>query len=456
MIRVWGGGIYEREMFYRLCDRMGLMVWQDFMYACGEYPEAAWFLREAKKEAETVVRRLRNHPCIVIWCGNNECEWLFCTENPDKTPDDMNGASLFREILRNVCHTLDGTRPYWRSSPFGTGFPNSESNGNHHQWTVWSSWKDYKEYQNDHARFVSEFGFQAPANRPTFEEVTLPSDRHAQSQVMEHHNKQVEGTERLLRFQSAHYRLIDPFDGFIYRGQLVQSDALNFAVEHWRRQKFNTAGSLLWQLNDCWPVSSWAIIDSSLRPKAAYYAARKFFASVLVSFKQVRKGVEVWVTNDLLAPVSGVLMIELRSFDGRTSWKKRLQPEAGPNSSKKMYLVEGSVIAKQDPASHYLHAQLTTDGKNDSENKFFFVEPKHMKLPKAKVTSSLRKITTDTFELKIGSNKYVKSVRVEIEGETIVFSDNYFDIDAGGAKRILFSSGLSPGQLKKRLKLKWL
>jgi len=143
MIRVWGGGIYEQEIFYDLCDRLGLMVWQDFMYACGEYPETPWFLEEARAEAEQVVRRLRNHPSVVVWCGNNECEWLFCTENPTKGPDDMNGSPIFREVLPSVCRTYDGTRPYWRSSPFGTGFPNDETNGNHHQWNVWSFWKDY-------------------------------------------------------------------------------------------------------------------------------------------------------------------------------------------------------------------------------------------------------------------------------------------------------------------------
>ncbi len=143
MIRVWGGGIYEQDVFYDLCDRLGLMVWQDFMYACGEYPQYPAFLRAAREEAAQVVRRLRNHPTIVLWCGNNECEWLYCTENPDEGPDDMRGATIFRDILPDVCSSEDGTRPYWRSSPFGHGFPNEEANGNHHQWVVWSSWKDF-------------------------------------------------------------------------------------------------------------------------------------------------------------------------------------------------------------------------------------------------------------------------------------------------------------------------
>ncbi|HMD13440.1 MAG TPA: glycoside hydrolase family 2 protein, partial [Bacteroidota bacterium] len=333
MIRVWGGGIYEQDIFYNLCDQMGLMVWQDFMYACGEYPQVGWFLRQAKIEAEQVVKRLRNHPSIVLWCGNNECEWLFCTENPDKTPDDMTGSKIFRKILPEICNAFDGSRPYWRSSPFGKDFPNAESNGNHHQWMVWSYWKDYKEYEKDQARFITEFGFQAPANRRTFEEMTVPDDRQPQSPVMEHHNKQVEGTERLLRFQAAHYRLSTSFDGFIYKGQLVQADALKCAVEHWRRRKFLTSGSLFWQLNDCWPVSSWSVVDSSLQPKAGYYAAKRFFAPVLLSFKQTDKGVEVWVTNDRLERFSGEITVQMKSFQGKSFWKKTLKVSIASNFS---------------------------------------------------------------------------------------------------------------------------
>ncbi len=176
MMRVWGGGIYEQEIFYNLCDRLGLLVWQDFMFACGEYPQTPWFLNLVKDEATKAVTRLRNHPSLAVWCGNNECEWLFCTENPDKTADDMTGAVIFNKVLPAIVKKSDNSRPYWRSSPFGAGFPNDETNGTHHQWNVWSFWKDYKEYENVNARFVSEFGFQAPANIRTWEEATLPGD----------------------------------------------------------------------------------------------------------------------------------------------------------------------------------------------------------------------------------------------------------------------------------------
>lgn len=453
MIRVWAGGIYEQDVFYELCDRLGLMVWQDFMYACGEYPQQSWFLKQAKEEAEKVVRRLRNHPSIVVWCGNNECEWLFCTENPDKTPDDMRGARIFRDLLPAICTKLDGTRPYWRSSPFGRGSPNAESSGNHHQWSVWSHWKDYKEYEKDNARFVTEFGFQAPANQRTFEEVTLPTDRHPQNKVIEHHNKQVEGTERLFRFQSAHYHLSESFNGFIYKGQLMQAEALKCAVEHWRRRKFNTAGALFWQLNDCWPVSSWAVIDSALRPKAAYYFAKKFFAPTLVSFKKTENNIEVWVTSDVMRIARGKLSIALRSFEGKKLWTRTHRVNLPPNSPRMVQRLEPSLHPTYDRRTHYLHAQLWVNGTLASENRWFFEEAKHMQLPKSKVTTTLRNAKNGLFVLTVRSDKFVKNVRVETEGEDVVFDDNYFDIDPGESKEIRFMSKFPASQLKRKLKL---
>lgn len=456
IIRVWGGGIYEQDLFYRLCDELGLMVWQDFMYACGEYPELPWFITQSRHEAEVVVKRLRNHPSIVVWCGNNECEWLFCTENPDKTADDMNGAKIFRDVLPAVCRTYDGTRPYWRSSPFGSGFPNAESNGNHHQWNVWSFWKDYKEYENDNARFVTEFGFQAPANRTTFEEVTLPSDRHPQSRVMEHHNKQVEGTERLIRFQAAHYNLSTTFDGFIYKGQLVQAEALKCAVEHWRRRKFKTAGAIFWQLNDCWPVSSWAVVDSALRPKAGYYFAKKFFAPLLVSFKRSGDSVEVWVTNDHLKSISGKLNVALKSFDGKKVWKKNVNLMIPANSSRKVMSVDSSIFPRSNPVSHYLIAGVSIDGSIVSENRHFFLEPKHLELPRGKVQTKISKLKSGKMQIAIRSDFLIKNVRLELDGTDIIPEDNYFDVDAKMVKVVTFSCNRSLVDVRKKMRLRWL
>lgn len=456
MIRVWGGGIYEQDAFYELCDKFGLMVWQDFMYACGEYPEQQWFLKYAEEEAGIIVKRLRNHPSIVLWCGNNECEWLYSTKHPEKTPDDMNGAKIFRYILPSVCKRIDGTRPYWRSSPFGAGFPNAESNGNHHQWDVWSFWRDYKEYARDKGRFVAEFGFQAPANKETYAGVTLPEDRHPQSPVVEYHNKQVDGNERLLHFQFAHYSIAESFEGFIYNGQLLQAESLKFAVEHWRRRKFKTAGSLFWQLNDCWPVSSWSVIDSALRPKAAYYFAKRFFLPLLVTFKETKNGIEVWITNDLLTVVKGELVVSLRSFNGKKIWSRSLRVILSPNSSKRMLRARHDTYAGYNQATHYLYAGLWIDGSLMTENRIFFAEPKHLQLPKTKVYTRLAAGKNNDWVLKIAAKKFVKNFKVEIDGRNVLFDDNYFDMDAGTSKEVRFAAPGEKKNIVKRLRLRWL
>lgn len=453
MLRVWGGGVYERETFYRLCDELGLMVWQDFMFACGEYPQVPWFLRQIEAEAEEVVRRLRNHPSIVLWCGNNECEWLFCTENPDKSPEEMSGAIIFRELLPAVCDRLDRTRPYWRSSPFGEGFPNAESNGNHHQWMVWSSWKDFSEYEKDHARFVTEFGFQSPAHIRTFKTVTLPTERHPQSITVQHHNKQVEGTERLYRFLAAHYIVPTDFEEFIYRTQLLQAEALKYAVEHWRRRKFATAGALFWQLNDCWPVSSWSVIDSALHPKAAYYFAQRFFAPVLLSFKRHGKHLKVWITSDLLQPVKGTLDLAFTSVLGQTVWTRTLRVALGSNASSCLLTLDLDRFASYDAKQYYILGRLQTIDCYISVQRFFFREPKHLLLPKPDVKATLRRVDHDRCALTLQARTFVKNLRIEIEGTDTVFEDNYFDMDAGTTACVRFTSEQPLAELSKRLSL---
>ncbi len=453
MIRIWGGGIYEDDRFYELCDRLGLLVWQDFMFACGEYPQYAEFFRSVRAEAEAVVVRLRNHPSLAVWCGNNECEWLFCNDNPGKTPNDMTGAPIFRDVLSAVCRELDGTRPYWRSSPFGRGFPNAESNGNHHQWTVWSAWKDYPAYEQDHARFVTEFGFQAPANRRTYEEVFAPEDLSPHSPVMEHHNRQVEGPERLARFQAAHFPLTDDFDRFIFQGQMVQAEALKTAMEHWRRRKFRTAGALFWQLNDCWPVSSWSVIDSALRPKPAYFYARRFFAPVLVSFKRTAHGVEVWGVNDRLSPVRAKLVVCALTFDGHELWRAEKNVVLKANASAQLLSIDPSTVSGFDSASCYLYTQLRGVNGAESENRLYFSEPKHLQLPKAKITVAFEQITGG-FTVALRANAHVRALWLQVEGADGQWLDNCVDLEAGESRRIRFETHLDETRVRSAFRMR--
>jgi beta-mannosidase len=452
MIRVWGGGIYERECFYSECDRLGLMVWQDFMFACGEYPDHLEFLDAAKLEGEAVVRRLRNHPSIVLWCGNNECEWIYCTDNPGKGPDDMRGATIFREVLRSVVDRLDPTRPYWRSTPFGAGFPNAQDNGNHHQWEVWSGWTDFTAYRRDTARFISEFGFQAPANRETIERALPPADRTPQSPGMEHHNKQVAGTERIFRFLASHYAVSGRWEDFLYTGQLLQAEALKCAVEHWRRRKFRTAGALFWQLNDCWPVSSWSVVDSELRPKAGYFAAKRFFAPVLVSFAPVPDGLEVWGTNDLLREVEGRLTLRLQSFAGKVLATKALPVRLGSNGAERLFAIPAVWLKKGGPGS-YLVADLAERGRTVAVNRFLFVEPKHCEFPPAAIRLGIRPSGPGQYRATLTSKVYAHGVVLTSRRDGVVFHDNFVDLDPGTPFDITVTTKLSAVVLRKSLSI---
>jgi len=454
MIRVWGGGVYEDDEFYHQCDLLGLMVWQDFMFACGEYPQEKWFLGLVREEATTVVRRLRNHPSIVLWCGNNECEWQFCTENPTKTPDDMRGAPIFRTVLADVVRREDGTRPYWRSSPFGKGFPNDERSGNHHQWQVWSMWKDYPEYERDTARFVSEFGFQAPAALRTWQEALGPAECSMSHPAVEHHNKQIEGQERLMRFVTAHYPVPTTFAEWVRSCQLVQAEALRCAVEHWRRRKFHTAGALFWQLNDCWPVSSWSVIDSALRPKAAYFFARRFFAPELLSFKKNGKGVEVWLTNDTPNPIRGTLTVQFRDVVGTVHPLVKEHIQIPANASRLVSVLAVSCLTLVQKQTHYLYGRLDIGGAFAAENRLFFAEPKHLKLQEPGLRVRVSTEPDGTYCAKVAALRFAKAVTLEITGDDADFEDNYFDCDAGDVRSIRFRTTLPLSAVRKRIRVR--
>jgi beta-mannosidase len=284
------------------------------------------------------------------------------------------------------------------------------------------------------------------------ERVLLHADRAPQSAVMEHHNKQEEGTERLFRFQAAHYRVGDTFEDFVYKGQLVQAEALKCAVEHWRRRKFDTAGSLFWQLNDCWPVSSWSVIDSDLRPKAGYFYAKRFYAPVLVSFKRAGHGVQVWLTSDLLQPVRGELTVELLSFAGNVEWTKRAKINMAANASRRILDLPEREYLTFAEDRHYLLAKFESGGITLSENRFFFVEPKHFRLPAGRPHASVRWAADGEGVLVVRAAGFVKNLFVDLPGAML--EDNFVDLDGGGTREIRFRSS-APNKLLVPL-LHWL
>jgi len=298
MLRIWGGGIYEQPIFYNLCDELGLLIWHDFMFACSSYPENDFFIENVRQEAREKIADLQHHPSIALWCGNNENEWIWYRQGRGSY-EKMPGFKIFHHELKEIVQELDPQRPYWPTTPFGLEEdPNDKASGNRHSWDIWSRWIDYEEVKNDESLFVSEFGFQGPANINTLNSVLKKENRYIQDEIFEFHNKQDEGTERLFKFLAGHLPVATDWEDFIYLTQLNQGFALKTCLEHWRRRWPKTAGSIIWQLNDCWPVTSWSLIDSHLFPKLAYFFVKSVFSDPAIFINKVGNQLIIIITNE--------------------------------------------------------------------------------------------------------------------------------------------------------------
>src|SRR3989339_180205 len=296
IVRVWGGGVYEADEFYDICDQLGLLVWQDFMFACGSYPENDEFIANVREEVTQNVLRLQHHACLALWCGNNENEWIWFQEQKTSYKK-MPGYKIYHSIIHVILKKIDSERPYWPSSPFGIdNDPNSFNSGNTHQWNIWSRWIDYTAVKNDRSLFVTEFGFQGPANKDTLEKYLPDENRSISDNIFEYHNKQIEGPERLIKFLSSHLPVNTEWDDFWYLTQLNQAFALKTCLEYWRTNG-RTNGSIIWQINDCWPVTSWSIIDSEIKPKIAYHFVKDAFAPQLLYFKDDGSKIKIILLN---------------------------------------------------------------------------------------------------------------------------------------------------------------
>lgn len=401
-LRVWGGGVYESDYFYDLCDEYGLLVWQDFMFACAAYPMHAEFVAEVEAEAEEQICRLRNHPSIILWCGNNENEWLHqLGELRQGTEPRIHGERLWSHHLAKVAKRWDPSRPYHQSSPFGSNGQdyNDMRSGDRHNWECWAWWRSPDAYLTDFSRFVSEFGFQG---FPLLRDIGLfaPGALSATDPALQHHQKMILGHERLARYAAEIFPLAAQFEDWVDLTQRLQGEILRRAVEHWRRLKFHCGGTLIWQLNDAWSAISWSLIDYYGMAKPALAQARRFFAPVLVTLHltedgrevmafpanalagleqheskpsagpagdaardqvltlRLRREVHLTVLNDLPAPISGNLTLLVR--DGSLGVRRRLSesvvvPPLGKSAPITYNLAS---LGIQDIRSESLHAVL--------------------------------------------------------------------------------------------------
>ncbi len=448
MLRVWGGGIYEDDVFFDTCDRLGILVWADFMFACAAYPDYLdWFCDSVRAEAEYNVRRLRNHPSLALWCGNNENQWLRPGE-----PGDI----LYDEVLPEVCARLDPATPYWPGSPYGGEKPNDHNVGDQHFWDTWAMWRAPEEMLACNGRFISEFGFEAPPALETIRKYVPSSEHHIQSRGMEHHNRNPRGTERLYCYLSRFFRIPGEFDDQVYLMQLMQGEAIKMGVEHWRSRKFDTAGTLFWQHNDCWPVVSWSCIDYAGRPKALYHYTRRFYAPVLPVIKKRDGCYAITVVNDLLDPFTGELVCGYGLLSGDQDWVHKEEITVAANSVAEVLTKPVSELPQGRLEQRYFWCRLLKNHQEVARNAAMPLPFKHVQFGMPDWSVSVEEAGPEELALELTSNTFAKGVWLSVEGEEATFSDNFFDVLAEVETHVTVRTAapLTPDELKRRLRIR--
>jgi beta-mannosidase len=465
MLRVWGGGIYEHDVLYALCDRLGLLIWHDFMFACADYPEYDQkFVAEVKAEARYQVRRLRNHPCMALWCGNNENQWLHDMRTAwDKPGDYVPGALYYDQILPQAVGELDGQIPYWPGSPYGGNDHNSMEDGDRHNWYVWHGGKprrfgeevqtdrspegvSFKHYAEDMGRFISEFGMHAA---PVYETLrrNIPADQlYHHSPSMDHHNKdnpKNKGDNLMLTVTG----LPADLNEYIDLSMIAQAEGLKFGIEHFRRRKPHCSGSLFWQLNDCWPVLSWSVLDYYGFGKAGYFYAKRAYAPVLASFKALTDGrVELWVTNDTLAQIEDTVIVRLGTFEGSVLWEESKPIRAAANSSQAVWCWEANQVAAAP--DRYLVVKSAND--MFPFNRHFFAPIKDLSRTAVQPEVSITQVSEHKLNVNLRASAYVFFAHLIVSDEATHFSDNYFDLQPGDSRTLVVTNqaiALSPDSI---------
>jgi beta-mannosidase len=451
MLRIWGGGIYEHNAFYDLCDRMGILIWQDFMFACAPYPEDdPAFVSEVEQELRYQVRRLRSHPCLALWCGNNENQmmhhWIFPGEEPEMP---LLGAKYYDEMMPQTVAELDGFTPYWPGSPYGGPHPNSMLEGDVHDWHVWHGHPvegtspenlmrlftsgpepedvSFLHYAENRGRFISEFGMHASPVLETLRRCLPPDQLYHHSPGMDHHNKdnpKNKGDNLMLTVTG----LPEDLEAYIDFSMIAQAEGLKFGIEHFRRRKPHCSGTLLWQFNDCWPVLSWSILDYYGFGKAGYYYVRRAYAPVLASFKALEDGaVELWVTNDTLAEVSDTAVVRGGDFAGGTTWEEAVDVQIAANTSQPLWRGEPSRVASGP--DRYL--SVRSIGGVFPANRHFFVPIKDLERPIGEPEVRIEAVSEHELRVQLHAPAYLFYVHLIVPHERTFFSDNYFDLEGG-------------------------
>lgn len=464
MLRVWGGGIYEDDRFYELCDSLGILVWQDFPFACAIYPTHEDFYSNVRDEFEDNIKRIRNHPSLALWCGNNEIEYLWNwlkvsagikDENMEKNYK-KGYVKLFEQIIPHLLKELDPNRPYWPSSP-SNGFcnmnlgkinSNSPNSGDSHYWSVWHGGKSFKEYHKFNSRFMSEFGFESFPSIKTISKFCPESQFNINSPIMENHQKNDAGNDLIKRYMKRRYKIPNDFQKQIILSQINQAEAIEYGVRHWRanRNNLRCMGSLYWQLNDCWPVASWSSIDYYGRWKALHYFAKRFYAPIIAYVNLNKHQISIGVVNDSTSLEKLNLNWSLMNSDGIILHKRNIVSEISGLETK---ILENITISRKstlfdninNTILFYTLSRASTDKLIDRGFKLFG-KPKHFKLKDPDLEYNIKLI-------KNGSENLNK-MKVRIKSKNIciytfilsdlvdfIALDNYFSLKPGEEKEIL-------------------
>lgn len=454
-IRVWGGGYYPDDAFYDICDELGLLVWQDLMYACAFYDLTPDFERSIRVETHQNVARLRHHASLALICGNNEMEmfmagansalinhrtWEFVPTYPHHVTDYV---KMFEYILPAIVKETAPQTYWWPASPSSGGnfdAPNDENRGDNHYWDVWHGEKPFTEYRKFFFRYASEFGFQSFPCLKSVEQFTLPDDRNIFSRVMERHQRNQAANGKILSYLSQTFRYPNSFDDLLYASQLMQAEAIRYGVEHWRRNRGRCMGAIIWQLNDIWPVASWASIDYYGRWKALHYAAKRFFAPVMISAEEegelsqnpkineyhpapLEKSFRLNVCNETLRDVTGEVVWALRTPDGEIVRQNQQTLTIPAMSAKWLDKVD---CADASLTGHYVSFAFVVDDVAVSEGTCIFCAPKHFEFIDPRLTGETHGDT-----IIVTSHAYAKQVWLESEDADLLLDDNAFDMNPG-------------------------
>lgn len=451
MLRVWGGGIYEDDEFYDEADRNGILIWQDFMFACSSYPHDPLFVGRVESEAEYNIKRLRGHASLAMWCGNNEIYeamryWGWQRKYSAEAFAEMERGYnvLFRELLPQMVERLDNGRFYMHSSPYEAnwGRPDSWKTADSHNWGTWHGRKPFESFDTDVPRFMSEYGFQAFPEMKTIRTFAEEKDFELESPVMNAHQKADIGNALIRQTMRLYYRVPEKFEDLVYVGLVLQGQGIRHGIEAHRRNRPYCMGSLFWQLNDSWPVVSWSGIDYYGNWKALMYQSKRAFAPILINAIKEGDDLCVYLVSDELQDHDDVrLDVELMDFDGKVHGKWTQDGRLAANSSVLfMKKPAGELQGKLSAATSLLHFTLKDkNGAMLADDVFYFAYPKDQKLPEANIETSVRR-RGDAIEMTLKTDKLARDIFVEVPVHGVRFTDNFFDLLPDQRKKITITS----------------